>query len=376
MNQHYDCIILGAGIYGLYSALQLGKKGKQVLVLEFDSEAFSRATYVNQARVHTGYHYPRSYSTALSTANYFNRFVEDYEFCIEKNFQKVYATSTSASWTNREQFIKFCASADIMCDEISPDKYFKSGKCDGAYISSEYTFDALILRDYFLEQIKKFDNVQINYDARISSVETIGEKYIIDIGTKKLETACVINATYASINQIITMFGYEPLPIKYELCELILCETSPSLKDVGITVMDGPFFSIMPFGKTGLHSLSAVHFTPHVDSHETLPTFKCQEESSGYCTQTQLGNCNLCPVKPKSVWEYMSRLARSYLKDEYVFNYVKSLFSMKPILKTSEVDDSRPTVIKAFSKKPTFVSVLSGKINTIYDLDKELDNIV
>ena len=42
---------------------------------------------------------------------------------------------------------------------------------------------------------------------------------------------------------------------------------------------------------------------------------------------------------------------------------------MKPILKTTEVDDSRPTVIKTYSDTPTFVSVLSGKINTVYDLD-------
>jgi hypothetical protein len=47
---------------------------------------------------------------------------------------------------------------------------------------------------------------------------------------------------------------------------------------------------------------------------------------------------------------------------------------MKPILKASEIDDSRPTVIRTFSTKPTYVSVLSGKINTVYDLDEVLDN--
>ena len=68
----------------------------------------------------------------------------------------------------------------------------------------------------------------------------------------------------------------------------------------------------------------------------------------------------------------MANLAKKYLKDEYEFKYVKSLYSMKPILMASEIDDSRPTVIKVFTKNPTFVSVLSGKINTIYDLDEVL----
>ena len=70
----------------------------------------------------------------------------------------------------------------------------------------------------------------------------------------------------------------------------------------------------------------------------------------------------------------MSNLARKYLRDEYAFSYKDSLFSMKPILKSSEIDDSRPTVIRIFSKSPTFVSVLSGKINTVYDLDGVLDD--
>ena len=60
--------------------------------------------------------------------------------------------------------------------------------------------------------------------------------------------------------------------------------------------------------------------------------------------------------------------------DDYGFEYVKSLFSMKPILMSSEIDDSRPTVIRIFSDKPTFVAVLSGKINTVYDLDEVLSD--
>ena len=69
----------------------------------------------------------------------------------------------------------------------------------------------------------------------------------------------------------------------------------------------------------------------------------------------------------------MSALARKYVREEYRFTYEKSLFSMKPILKASEIDDSRPTVIKYATRRPTFISVLSGKINTVYDLDDFLD---
>lgn len=55
-------------------------------------EVFTRATYINQARVHMGYHYPRSLSTAMKSAGYFKRFTEDYSFCLHTAFQQIYAT--------------------------------------------------------------------------------------------------------------------------------------------------------------------------------------------------------------------------------------------------------------------------------------------
>lgn len=158
------------------------------------------------------------------------------------------------------------------------------------------------------------------------------------------------------------------------MCEIILCDVNENLKEYGFTVMDGPFFSIMPFGKNNLHSLTSVTFTPHTTSYDEMPTFACQENSEGYCSTKHLGNCNQCPAKPKTAFAYMSNLARKYLKEEYVFSYNKSLFSMKPILMSSEIDDSRPTIIRKYTTNPTFISVLSGKINTVYDLDEVLND--
>lgn len=371
----FDKIIIGAGIYGLYSALFCAKNNEKVIVLEKDNEAFKRATYINQARVHMGYHYPRSYSTAIKSAGYFERFNEDFAFSILSEFDQVYATSTNFSWTNAEQFKKFCDDAQIMCEEISNDKYFKKDMCDGTFLTKEYTYDAQILKNYFLQELAKFPNVEIKYNVNIDTIQKNGEYYEIQLKSKELlKTGFLLNCTYAGANEIIEKLGYEKFKIKYELCEIILCDVDEKLKDTGITVMDGPFFSIMPFGKTGYHSLTSVTFTPHKTSYESLPTFECQKTSKGFCKPGNLGNCNDCPAKPESAWSYMSNLAKKYLKDEYKFEYKKSLFSMKPIFKASEIDDSRPTVIKQFSTNPTFISVLSGKINTVYDLDEVLRN--
>ena len=104
----YDKIIFGAGLYGLYAAQKCGAAGQRVLVLERDPGPFMRATYINQARVHMGYHYPRSYSTAIKSAHYFERFCQDYAFCLHTQFDQVYATSAHFSWTNAAEFRQFC----------------------------------------------------------------------------------------------------------------------------------------------------------------------------------------------------------------------------------------------------------------------------
>lgn len=369
----YDKIILGAGLYGLYSALFCAKKGQKILVLEHDSGPFMRATYINQARVHMGYHYPRSLSTAIKSAGYFKRFNEDYGFCVHQTFDQVYATSSAFSWTNAAEFRKFCRDADIRCDDIMPNVYFKDGLCDGTYLTTEYTYDAQILKKHFMDEIAKFPSVEIKYGMRDYALKQNGTHFEVTLPDGEKHTApFLLNATYAAVNQTLAKLGYEPFKIKYELCEIILCNVSDNLKNVGLTVMDGPFFSIMPFGKTGIHSLTSVTFTPHVTSYDALPTFDCQEKSGGHCCPERLGNCNECPAKPQSAWNYMSALARKYMKEEYKFEYISSLYSMKPILKASEVDDSRPTVIRKFSDAPEFYSVLSGKINTVYDLDEIL----
>ena len=77
----FDKIIIGAGIYGMYAAKRTLEKNpnEKVLILEVENTYFNRGSYVNQARLHNGYHYPRSYSTASKSAKYFDRFYNDFK---------------------------------------------------------------------------------------------------------------------------------------------------------------------------------------------------------------------------------------------------------------------------------------------------------
>ncbi|MCI2429070.1 FAD-binding oxidoreductase [Candidatus Acetothermia bacterium] len=366
----YEFIVLGAGIYGLYAAKILAEKGVKVAVAEYDNAPFQRASYVNQARVHSGYHYPRSVSTAKKTAKYYQRFNEEFSFAIINRFKKIYAISATNSLTNATQFARFCDSVGIPCLEINPNQYFNKGTVEAAFETTECAFDAILIKNWFLDKLTQHKNVDIFYQTRgLSGVSVSGNAYeLIFNNGLQLQSSQVLNATYASVNQVLDKFGFNKFKIKYEICEIILVDVCENLKNVGITVMDGPFFSVMPFDLSGRYSLTSVAFTPHRTSQEELPTFNCQSINPK-CTPGNLENCDSCPAKPNSAWKYMSQITKKYLEPSIKINYTKSLFAIKPILKAAELDDSRPTVLRIFSNSPLFISVLSGKINTIYDLE-------
>lgn len=150
--------------------------------------------------------------------------------------------------------------------------------CDGAFLTKEYTYDASILKEFFMSQLEKYPNAELKFCEHIVSIEHDATAYYIATDKGEYSTGYVLNATYASVNQVHSMAGFDCFNIKYELCEIILCEPSEELKRIGFTVMDGPFFSIMPFGKTGLHSLTTVTRTPHDTCYDRLPVFHVRTE--------------------------------------------------------------------------------------------------
>ncbi|OPH53105.1 amino acid oxidase [Paenibacillus ferrarius] len=370
--ESYDYLIFGAGIYGMYAAKILAARGLHVALIDIDDKPLQRASFINQARVHNGYHYPRSISTAEKSANYYKRFNKEFEYAVHRQFKKVYAISLYDSLTNAEQFKRFCDNVGIPAEEVNASTYFNNGMVEAAYETDEYTYDAEKIRNSLSDHLSDVENVKMIFSGQIDNVEAQDETFRVKLSNgMSIQTPNVLNATYASINQLLHFFGYELFQTKYELCEVILTKVSTNFSNIGITVMDGPFFSLMPFGFTGTHSLTSVSDTPHETSNNPFPKFSCQILRPD-CNEQYLRNCNSCDFHPNSAWNRMSQLARKYLKSEISIQYNSSLFAVKTILNTTEIDDSRPTVIKVSSKLPTFISVFSGKFNTIYDLEEVL----
>ena len=63
---YFDVVVIGAGFYGSLISIFLNKYKKinKILLLEKEAEIMNRSSSRNQARIHNGYHYPRSFMTA------------------------------------------------------------------------------------------------------------------------------------------------------------------------------------------------------------------------------------------------------------------------------------------------------------------------
>ena len=84
----------------------------------------------------------------MKSAGNFERFNKDYGFCINREFEKIYATSSQYSWSNGAQFGAFCKAANIPCEQLHPERFFRDGMCDGAFLTREYRIFSTNCPDY------------------------------------------------------------------------------------------------------------------------------------------------------------------------------------------------------------------------------------
>jgi hypothetical protein len=133
-----------------------------------------------------------------------------------------------------------------------------------------------------------------------------------------------------------------------EPCEMALVDLPDVLKGKGITVMDGPYFSLMPFPSTPFQTLSHVRYTPH-GAH---PSF----EDAAAALRRGL----------PSRAERMIRDAARYVPALGQAVHRESLWGVKTVPARRDGDDARPIVLRR-STGGRVLSLLGSKIDNIGD---------
>lgn len=369
LKPKYDRVVIGGGLFGSYASLVLARLGYNVLLVEQNSELMMRASFINQARLHTGLHYPRSLNTAMESQEYYQKFRMRFPTAIS-DFKQIYAVARHNSKTSASEFEKFINRLGISYENVRPELYFNNGTIDAAFRVEEPTFDAKDMRRQISREIVDLPNIEVAFNSAICSGDTSGSAIKLELSNGEyIETDGVIIATYAGINSLRAVLGLKKLPLSFEVAEVLLGDVDKEFQELGFTVMDGPFWSMMPFGSSRKVSLTSVGMTPILKSKE-LPVFSCQAARSG-CTPLQLADCNTCEVKPKSGAGHQIQQMGLFLKNLGGYKFTESLMTVKTILSSAEVDDARPTLVQ---KEPevNITTIFSGKVSTILDLEKSL----
>lgn len=366
LSNRYDAVVVGAGFYGIVIAIYLMRSRglKKVALVERETQILSRASQNNQARIHSGYHYPRSFTTAYRSQENSKRFVSDWKNCLGAEFTHLYAIARRNSKVTSRQFEKFCAAIG---SPLNPASAAESGIFEGRLVERVYrveesVFDALALKDWAVSELSDA-GVELFREADAKAIYGVGDslkKVAVEINreTCEFEADFVFNCTYSGLNQFGGDIDTVRSEVRHQIAEMALFEPSAQISNLGVTLMDGPFFSILPFPIDNLYSLSHVRFTPH---------FSWDDDEGGNPYD------RLKQLQLQSRVERMLRDVRRFIPNVEIGNYVKSLYEIKTILKRNSVDNGRPILFHKHRDVNGCYTVLGGKIDNVFDVLERLD---
>ena len=352
----YDYVVIGGGFYGCCLALYLRSIAARVLVVEAGPRLMDRASRVNQARVHTGFHYPRSASTAVKSMLLHRRFLADFPEAVVDDFQMLYAIARSRSKVTAKKFHRMFRDMGAPIAPAGPGHraLFNREMVEDVFTCHEVAFDHKILGRAVGERLAEA-GVEVRLDTELVGLtdHRSGVVAALSDGTE-VSARYAFNITYAQINAVLAKAGLPGAALKHEIAELALVEPPRELAGIGVTVMDGPFFSAMPYPSEGLYSLTHVRYTPH-DSWADDPALRDPYR-------------HFASLDPDTRYAFMIRDAARYLPCIAGADDRRSIYEVKTILIKNEGDDGRPILYHQKPEDSRVISILGGKIDNIYDL--------
>jgi hypothetical protein len=226
-------LVLGGGWYGCHLAAAFKADGHAVELHEAGHRLFSGASGANPARLHLGFHYPRSKLTRAACQAQHAEFMKVYGHLTRAIPLNLYAIACETSHVDFGNYVQTLrGELEFITVETPGD--FGLQNIEGAILTGERHIVIREAREYF--QALLGDIVRLNSNAPYSLDPS---DVVIDC------TFCAMDA--ANID-------------RYEPCVTVILE-GPT--DRALTIMDGPFPSVYPWDERDhLLSLTSAAHTP------------------------------------------------------------------------------------------------------------------
>jgi glycerol-3-phosphate dehydrogenase len=353
MDKHV--VIIGAGLFGLSTAIILAEKGIKVTVLEKSNNFMKGASLVNQNRIHYGYHYPRSLETGKESLYSMQSFLDYYGDCVVPSYKNYYAISKYNSKITSDDFVKFCKEINISLKESWPQKnILNKNMIDQVWEVYEPSFDYNILRLNISKRLSKLKNITLIRNAKISSINKINDSDIeVNFSNQIIKCNFLINASYASLKEILSMVNNNIQEAKFQLVALPILRWKKPQSNFGITVMDGNFCSLIPKGN------SKEEF---ILSHVKKSVIETQVCNSKPTFKPFYGNIEYDIINESK--KYFPILSKMECIDSWI--------TTKMVLPNQKNNDARPSIV--LEHEDNIFSIFSGKITTCISSATEIYN--
>jgi hypothetical protein len=236
--------IIGAGYYGLSIGLGLKNAGHKIEIHELRSDIMQGASGNIPARLHAGFHYPRSYETRAACRAHNAEFMARYGDLTDSIPVNIYAIAADTSMVDYPQY-QATMTGEVPFIDIPRPAEFGLHNVAGAMLTGERHIVTSRAKAYFADQLA--GDIHFESDDR----KTYGFDWMIDC------TFCA--SDWAGVD-------------RYEPCVVLLLEGNA---DKAVTIMDGPLPSLYPWDRAkGLCSLSSALWTPISKSIKTYAQAK------------------------------------------------------------------------------------------------------
>jgi len=321
--------IVGAGIYGTNIAIRLAEQGHQVRL--FDPLGILRAaSVINQYRVHSGYHYPRSPETICETLEARAEFMQAFAPAIVRNSRHYYAIPQQGSQTPPELFERVMAQFNLFCKPCRPE-WMNFGFIDKCYEVDEQIYDPDVLRELVVARVQE---LPIRFEQRAFTAEM------------RPDYDFVVFATYG-LGPSRGLFTLA----KYQVAEKILIELPPQLRGISLVVIDGPFTAFDPYGASQRSLFGSAKNTNHwssTDPYQAIP-----EPYAGL-----LNGAGFEPVS-FSRFEDMRKDSALAVPASHDAVYLGSRFTIR-VVENNPAQDRRTLYVRETA--PGEIHVFSGKV--------------
>jgi hypothetical protein len=226
--------VLGGGFYGCHIALALKRDGHQVELHEQKPHIFGGASGNIPARLHLGFHYPRSRLTRAACQDHSGAFMQRYGHLTRGVPVNIYAVAKHESLVDFDQYRR-TLTGEVEFVTIADPTEFGLTNVEGAVLTGE--------RHILTDRARAFFEQELGDCIRVGAALGLMDSAEFDLN---------IDCTFCA-NEAAGVDRYEP-------CLVVLLK-GPT--DTAVTIMDGPFPSLYPWDEgRNLCSLSSALWTP------------------------------------------------------------------------------------------------------------------